>query len=155
HIQGMLNVAFTRARDEIHIFHSAPIESFGMAGDRPGALGEWMAHCASVEADGGKRVSRRGGQAGSPFRGGGGEALRERGVAVRHQYPACGFSIDLMCEKDRIRVGIECDGELYHEDEHGHLRIEDIERQAVLERAGWEIVRIPYRKWRRDPAGQI
>ena len=27
-IQGMLNVAFTRARDEIHVFHSAPIETF-------------------------------------------------------------------------------------------------------------------------------
>lgn len=26
HEQGMLNVALTRARDEIHIFHSAPIE---------------------------------------------------------------------------------------------------------------------------------
>lgn len=155
HIQGMLNVAFTRARDEIHVFHSAPIESFGMAGDRPGALGDWMAHCSSVEAGGGQRVSRRGVRADSQFEVDVAEALRERGVTVRHQYPACGFSIDLMCEKDRIRVGVECDGEPYHEDEHGHLRMEDIERQAVLERAGWEIVRIPYRKWRRDPGGQI
>lgn len=28
HIQGMLNVAFTRAREEMHVFHSAPIEQY-------------------------------------------------------------------------------------------------------------------------------
>ncbi len=155
HIQGMLNVAFTRARDEIHVFHSAPIETFGMAGDRPGALGEWMSHCAEVQAGGGQRVSRRGVRADSQFEVDVAEGLRTRGVTVRHQYPACGFSIDLMCEKDGMRVGVECDGELYHEDEHGALRIQDLERQAVLERAGWYIVRIPYRKWRRDPDGQL
>jgi hypothetical protein len=31
HVQGMLNVAFTRARDEMHIFHTAAIGEFGMA----------------------------------------------------------------------------------------------------------------------------
>lgn len=31
HIQGMLNVAFTRAREEVHVFHSAPVDDFGMA----------------------------------------------------------------------------------------------------------------------------
>ena len=39
HIQGMLNVAFTRARDEIHIFHSAPLDTFAMAGEQ--ARGAW------------------------------------------------------------------------------------------------------------------
>ena len=42
HIQGMLNVAFTRARDEIHVFHSAPIEAFTFAGGRPGAITDWL-----------------------------------------------------------------------------------------------------------------
>ena len=31
HIQGMLNVAFTRARDEMHIFHSADISEYCMS----------------------------------------------------------------------------------------------------------------------------
>ena len=155
HIQGMLNVAFTRARDEIHVFHSAPVDTFGMAGAGTGALGEWMAHCAQVQAEGGRRVSRRSGRVDSQFEADVAEALRARGVTVRHQYPACGFSIDLMCELAGERVAVECDGELYHEDEHGNLRTEDIERQAALERAGWYVLRIPYRKWRRDPAGQV
>jgi len=155
HIQGMLNVAFTRARDEIHVFHSAPVDSFGMAGDRPGALGEWMAHCATVQAEGGQRLSRRHGRIDSQFEADVAEALRAKGVDVRHQYPACGFSIDLVCELSGARIAVECDGEIYHEDEHGNLRIEDVERQAALERAGWYVLRIPYRKWRRQPELQV
>jgi very-short-patch-repair endonuclease len=155
HIQGMLNVAFTRARDEIHVFHSAPVDTFGMAGDRPGALGEWMAHCAAVQEDGGARVSRRHGKVDSQFEADVAEALRASGVDVRHQYPASGFSIDLVCELNGERVAVECDGELYHLDEHGNLRIEDLERQAALERAGWYVLRIPYRKWLKEPEAQV
>jgi hypothetical protein len=40
-------------------------------------------------------------------------------------------------------------------DEHGQLRLEDIQRQEILERAGWNVLRIPYRKWRKDPHTQI
>jgi very-short-patch-repair endonuclease len=155
HIQGMLNVAFTRARDEIHVFHSAPIDTYGMAGSRTGALGEWMAHCAEVQAEGGQRRSGRHGRVDSEFEADVADALRARDVTVMHQYPACGFSIDMMCELDGARLGVECDGELYHDDEHGNLRVEDIERQAILERAGHRILRIPYRKWLRDPGGQV
>lgn len=156
HIQGMLNVAFTRARDEIHLFHSAPVETFGMAGGRSGALGDWMAYCASVENEGGGyRVSSRHDRIDSEFEAQVAEALRARGVRVMHQYPACGFSIDLVCEQDGRRVAVECDGELYHLDEHGNLRIEDIERQAILERAGWRVLRIAYRSWIRDPEAQL
>ena len=54
------------------------------------------------------------------------EALRARGIEVRHQYPACGLSIDLVCELDGVHLAVECDGELYHLDEHGELRIEDL-----------------------------
>jgi hypothetical protein len=33
--------------------------------------------------------------------------------------------------------------------------MEDIEREAILERAGWRVVRIPYRKWLADPNAQL
>lgn len=151
----MLNVAFTRARDEVHVFHSAPIETFGMAGDRPGALQDWLYHCASVQHEGGQRVSARSGKVDSEFEANVAEALRARGVDVRHQYPACGFSIDLVCELDGERVAVECDGEIYHHDEHGNLKVEDLERQAILERAGWRVQRIPYRNWRAQPDVEI
>jgi very-short-patch-repair endonuclease len=82
-------------------------------------------------------------------------ALRQRGLFVLHQYPACGFHIDLVCEREGTRVAVECDGERYHLDEHGQPKLEDLEREAILRRAGWRIVRIPYRKWLQDPAGEV
>jgi hypothetical protein len=56
---------------------------------------------------------------------------------------------------DGRRLAIECDGEIWHLDEHGELKLEDVWRQEILERAGWEVLRIPYRSWRKDPATQI
>ena len=41
HIQGMLNVAFTRARDEMHIFHSADIDDYGMSSGE-GTIKDWL-----------------------------------------------------------------------------------------------------------------
>jgi very-short-patch-repair endonuclease len=154
-IQGMLNVAFTRGRDEIHVFHSAPIETFGMAGDRPGALQDWLYHCASVQHAGGQRVSGRAGKVDSEFESNVANALRAHGADVRHQYPSCGFSIDIVCELDGERLAVECDGEIYHHDEHGNLKVEDLERQAILERAGWRVLRIAYRNWRSQPDIEI
>jgi very-short-patch-repair endonuclease len=151
HEQGMLNVAFTRARDEMHIFHSAPVETFGLADGRPGVLSRWLQHCAAIHAGGrAKPRQSRIGEVDSEFEAEVAAALRARGALVMHQYPACGFHIDLMCEKDDTRVAVECDGERYHLDEHGQPKIEDLEREAILRRAGWHIVRIPYRRWLAD-----
>ncbi|MBI4321618.1 MAG: ATP-binding protein [Chloroflexi bacterium] len=158
HRQGMLNVAFTRARDEVHVFHSAPIESFTFANGRPGALTDWLRHCAQVQAT--PRATLAGSRLGkvdSQFETDVATALRDCGLRVLHQYPACGFNVDLVAEReeDRVRVAVECDGERYHLDEHGLLKTEDIERQAILERAGWRVVRIPYRKWLNDPRAEV
>ncbi len=106
HEQGMLNVAFTRARDEVHIFHSAPIETFTLADGRPGVLTRWLQHCAAVQAARRpKTAGSRMGQVDSEFEAEVATALRQRGLFVLHQYPACGFHIDLVCEREGIRQG--------------------------------------------------
>jgi hypothetical protein len=74
---------------------------------------------------------------------------------VKAQYPCCGYSIDCVAELEGSRVAIECDGEIWHLDEHGNLKVEDLLRQEVLERAGWRVLRIPYRSWREDPEMQL
>ena len=38
-----------------------------MAGDRPGAIGEWLEHCARFKSEGGQRVSRHAGKVDSEF----------------------------------------------------------------------------------------
>jgi very-short-patch-repair endonuclease len=154
HIQGMLNVAFTRAREEIHVFHSVPIEHFGMASGQ-GAIKDWLAHCAKIENTKFSPGSRNVERAQSEFEVEVMKSLRAQGLSVTSQYPSCGFFIDLVAERDDVRVAIECDGEIWHYDEHGELKSEDVVRQEILERAGWNIIRIPYRKWRVSPSNEI
>ncbi len=157
HIQGMLNVAFTRARDEMHIFHSAEISDFGMA-NGTGTIKDWLTYCAAQK---GARTPRPIGLeshlalAQSHFEQEVITALHGKGVRVRPQFPSCGFFIDIVGELDGNRIAVECDGEIWHLDEHGQLKAEDIERQEILERAGWNVVRIPYRSWRENPEVQL
>lgn len=154
HIQGMLNVAFTRAREEVHVFHSAPIEGFGMASGE-GTILDWLKHCANVEQTtfdpGALGLARTE----SEFEADVAKALQIQGIKTLSQYPSCGFFIDLVAEREGRRVAVECDGEIWHQDEHGELKVEDVQRQEILERAGWLVVRIPYRCWRVNPAAQI
>jgi very-short-patch-repair endonuclease len=154
HIQGMLNVAFTRAREEMHVFHSAPIEQFGMASGE-GAIKDWLAYCAKIETTSFNPRTLGVQRAQSEFEVEVMEAPRTQSLAVVPQYPSCGFFIDLVAQKDDARIALECDGEIWHEDEHGDLKTEDVRRQEILERAGWRVLRIPYRRWRADPASQI
>ena len=154
HIQGMLNVAFTRAREEIHVFHSAEIEEFGTASGS-GTILDWLKHCASSCRSGASSAEADVARADSGFEADVIRALGERGVKTISQYPSCGFFIDVVAEMDGRRLAIECDGEIWHLDEHGELKLEDVWRQEILERAGWEVLRIPYRSWRKDPATQI
>ncbi len=157
HIQGMLNVAFTRPRDEIHVFHSAEISEFGMA-DGKGAIKDWLEFCAGckdrVPPDAGSLDAQMA-KADSGFEQQVMSALAERGIKVVAQYPCCGFFIDVVAVQGDRRIAIECDGEWVHLDEHGQLRVEDLERQEVLERAGWEVLRIPYRSWRENSEAQV
>jgi hypothetical protein len=153
HIQGMLNVAFTRARDEIQVFHSAPIDAFTFAGGRPGAITDWLKHGEQVWHDlPGDAVSSRPGQFASQFQADVASALLARGLLVQHNYAACGLRIGLVVEDSKldVRLAVECDGERIG----GSDGLDEIERQDILERAGWRVLRIPYRDWLRSPAAE-
>lgn len=153
HIQGMLNVAFTRAREEVHVFHSAPIEAFCMASGK-GTLVDWLKHCAKIEGATRDSSSRGLLHTESEFEADVIRALQAQGIKTLAQYPSCGFFIDVVAEMDGNRIAVECDGEIWHHDEHGELKVEDVQRQEILERAGWRVLRIPYSRWRLEPALQ-
>ena len=155
HVQGMLNVGFTRARDEIHIFHSTETQNFRFADGSPGALTDWLAHCERAQHV--PRVIRHAGRLGksdSIFETDVASDLADRGFTIIQQYPSCGYFIDMVAEKDGIRIAIECDGPT-HFDEHGHRTIEDIDRLETLERAGWNLINISYRAWKENANEQL
>lgn len=66
------------------------------------------------------------------------ELLRRRYVVVA-QYPFAGKRIDLVVEGGHARLAVECDGDYWHGVEQWEA---DMERQWKLERCQWEFVRV-------------
>jgi superfamily I DNA and/or RNA helicase len=71
-------------------------------------------------------------------------------IDIQNQVESCGFKIDFVVtnRKNNKRLAIECDGPTHFEDENSDVYVEsDIERQNILERAGWRFYRLTYSNW--------
>ena len=135
-----LNVAITRARKKMILFISADIDRFP-----ENILRDFLLY-----AKGSTTLEIIEEKFDSDFERDVYERMKERGYKLFPQYPACGYRIDLALFLDNLRIGIECDG-WQHYDKYGNLNIDDIERQEVLERAGWKILRIPSTRYWKNP----
>ncbi|MFQ5873257.1 MAG: AAA domain-containing protein [Dehalococcoidia bacterium] len=82
------------------------------------------------------------------------EALREAGYRVISQYPSAGYYIDLAVTNGHQSLAVECDGPTHFQAD-GTYTTEDIQRHIVLSRAGWQIYRIPYHSWIKDPSPHL
>jgi len=77
----------------------------------------------------------------------------KRGYKIQNQIESCGFKIDFVVSNTNSgeRIAIECDGPCHFKDEIDEaygIHIEsDEERQQVLEAAGWKFYRIKYSDW--------
>lgn len=134
-----MNVTFTRPRKKAICYISRFPSRFP-----PGLVRDFLLYALNPATDrpDGKPFD-------SPFEQEVYEAIRQLGLEVIPQYPACGYRIDLIVRDPKTGkcIAVECDGERYHYDETGQLKADDLYRQEVLERAGWTVVRIPSRKW--------
>ena len=145
------NVAASRARDMMILFHSVTCEDLSV-NDLRRRLLEFFENSkpqqiAGIERD---ELERRAAHDNrtlvkppSPF-----ESwfevdvaleLLRKGFTVLAQHEVAGKRIDLVVEGGRARLAIECDGDNWH----GADRYEeDMQRQRQLERCGWEFFRI-------------
>ena len=81
------------------------------------------------------------------------DVLAERGFRVDTQVRVGNFRIDLVVEGENDRrLAIECDGDQFHGPDRWP---EDMARQRVLERAGWEVWRCFASRFVRDRAGVV
>lgn len=77
----------------------------------------------------------------------------KRGYKIQNQVVSCGFKIDFVISNTNTgkRIAVECDGPCHFKDEVDEaygIHIEsDEERQRVLEAAGWKFCRIKYADW--------
>lgn len=136
-----LNVAFSRARSQIFCFTSLPPQDFPR-----GILRDYLLYVQNP-----KSLDIEYQPWDSEFEKEVQSEIEKLGLRVYPQFKTCGFRIDLVVTDDKGKVlAVECDGWEFHYDEYGKLREEDIERQQILERAGWKVVRITSREFYRD-----
>jgi very-short-patch-repair endonuclease len=131
------NVAASRARDQLWLFHSVALDDLNPACMRHRLLGYMLNPRRQVADEARRRFE-------SPFERDVFQMVTERGFHVRTQVcvgdpTSHRYRIDLVVEGMQGRLAVECDGDRWHGPERYE---EDLARQRDLERAGWRFIRI-------------
>jgi very-short-patch-repair endonuclease len=135
------NVAATRARDQVFLFHSIPLEEFRNQNDWRFKLLNWYYDPKKEELKAGREILKKEFDSGraSNFSYEVGNLIIDKGYQVLPEYPVIGYRIDLVVQGAEARLAVECDGDQYHTLENWE---EDQVRERQLRRAGWEFWRV-------------
>lgn len=147
------NVAMSRARDQVWLFHSVQLHDLSPSDLRYQLLKffstsgkalfeEHYEELERLEREAKNRIRQPGTQPepyDSWFEVDVALELLRRGYRIRPQYEVAGYRIDLVIEGLDARLAVECDGEHWHGPDNYER---DNARQRQLERAGWKFVRI-------------
>lgn len=152
------NVAMSRAKEQVVLFHSVRLEDLKPNDLRykllhyftKGSLGETL----GVEViPSGPRDIPPGQPFDSWFEVDVYRDLTEAGYIVQPQYQVGAYRIDLVVHLENgSRIAVECDGDRWHGPEHIE---QDTIRQLQLERSGWEFYRIRYSQYMYDKASAL
>ena len=136
-----LNVAVSRAKNQLHIFHSFRSNEL-KEGDVRGLL---LAAAKKTAPEVSDQVELQ--KTDSQFERDVFNAVRTRlpQARLRTQIPAVGYKIDLVVEQNGKEVAIECDGDRWHTSPDAMIR--DTHRQRLLESLGWTFVRFLASQW--------
>lgn len=155
-----LNVAITRARQEITFIASVRAADMDLSGSKSeGAhlLKHYLEYAEKGVDTLASQLDEMAGNFDSPFEEEVAHALIKRGFEPVPQVGCGGFRIDLAIKhperKGQFCLGIECDGATYHSSYTARDR--DRIRQSILEQLGWRIIRIWSSDWIRNPDRQI
>jgi hypothetical protein len=73
------------------------------------------------------------------------------------EYPAAGFAVDVVAQRGTQALAIACDGDPEAvstapgaKGATGTASLDSVAGQAILERAGWRVYRLPFRRWQRE-----
>jgi very-short-patch-repair endonuclease len=136
------NVAMSRAKNKMILFHSIPKDKLTNPDDLRKQILDWFYNYKTEERKAGLQRVREEVERGraSEFEYEVAEFIINKGYKVIPQYEVAGYRIDLVVQGEKAKLAVECDGDQYHN------RIdkwqEDIERQQILERAGWTFWRV-------------
>lgn len=149
--EGRVNVAFSRAKLQVHCVTSMPPNIW--------PEGIWIKKYLDYVDKHGRvaRLSKTDQTFDSIFE----EKVYEQlysnldlsRFSILTQVESCGFKIDQVVRDNTTgkKLALEIDGPSHFDDGNGQVRVSsDYERQFVLETAGWEFYRISYIDWQRD-----
>ncbi len=126
------NVAASRGRDRVYLVRSVELEHLSPADKLRRSL---IAHFDAPYAQDEVRVEDLRKLCESPFEREMYDELTQRGYWVTPQVKVGQYRIDMVVEgKNDARLAVECDGDKYH---GADKWADDMQRQRVLERAGW------------------
>jgi very-short-patch-repair endonuclease len=173
--ENRLNVAVTRAKDEISVVSSVEPEELnvaGTAGMGPKLLKSYLKYVKAVARaqpeqitavvqeindNVNTHVQQKELHFDSPFEEQVYKRPRDPGYEVTTQVGMSGYRIGLAIvdpnNASRYILGGECDGAMYHSSANAKER--DVYRQRFLESRGWTIERIWSRNWWRNPSAEI
>lgn len=143
------NVAVSRAKDQLWVVHSLDPEFDLKPGDLRRRLIEHVRDPRALS----NALEESSALADSPFEREVAAALRMKGYPIQQQYAVGAYRIDIAIVEGDKRIAIECDGERWHSSDEQILN--DMERQAILERLGWSFVRIRGSKYYSDKTQTI
>lgn len=130
------NVAASRARDRMYLVRSVTLDELKPNDKFRRSL---IQHFSAPFTQDERRVEDLRALCESDFEREVYDILVERGYKVIPQVPVAGFRIDMVVEGDNdTRLAIECDGDRYHGPDRWD---DDMRRQRILERAGWQFWR--------------
>ena len=138
------NVAASRAKDQLWVVHSLDPQRDLQPGDLRRRLIEHALDPGALV----RRLDRAEDRAESEFERQVLQRLVRAGYRVRSQWQVGYYRIDIVVEGGGKRLAVECDGDRYHTIDDLQA---DMERQATLERLGWNFVRIRGTHFFRDP----
>ena len=139
------NVAVSRAKDQLWVLHSFDPATQLRHEDIRSHLFAWIKSCSAPEGN----IEQIRELADSEFEVQVAQALIAKGYKIEQQHQVGNFRIDIVVYGENASVAVECDGDQYHskDDDIRH----DMERQAILERNGWQFIRIRGGKYFRHP----
>jgi hypothetical protein len=138
--QRLFNVAASRARDQLWLFHSVELDDLPNPDDLRRRLLHFCLNLNPFSSTGrSEDTVACDGPFDSPFERVVCERISARGYRVTPQVRVGPYRIDLVVEGTRGRLAVECDGDRWHGPEQFDR---DMARQRVLERSGWVFWRV-------------
>jgi very-short-patch-repair endonuclease len=128
------NVAASRARDQMWLFHTPSLNDFR---NKDCLRYQLLSYCLDPKA---QRIDGTRDKCANEFEKAVYDLIVARGYRVIPQFEVAGYNIDLVIESEKKRLAVECDGDRWHSSTEQRER--DMRRQRILERCGWTFWRV-------------